>query len=94
MSRLGYSPCLADPDLWCKEQVRDGQPYYAYILVYVDNIIVVHHDTMSVLKDIDDYMALKPTSVGDPDMCLGAKLSKVKMSNSVWAWAISPFKHV
>ena len=24
MSGLGYSPCLANSDLWCKEQVREG----------------------------------------------------------------------
>ena len=27
-------------------------------------------------------------------MYLGAKLSKVKMSNGVWAWAISPSKYM
>ena len=94
MSGLGYSPCLADPDLWYKEQVRDGQPYYAYILVYVNDILCIHHDPMPVLKDIDVYMKLKPTSVGGPKMYLGAKLSKVQMSNGVWAWTISLSKYV
>ena len=70
--------------------MREGQPCYAHTLVYVDNIIVIHHDPIPVLKDIDAYMKLKPTSVGDPEMYQGAKLSIVQMSSGVWAWAISP----
>ena len=64
------------------------------MLVYVYDILCIHHDPMPVLKDIDNYMKLKPTSVGDPEMYPGAKLSKVKMSNGVWAWAISLSKYV
>ena len=65
-----------------------------YILLYVDDILVIHHDSMPVLKDIDDYMKLKLTSTADPEMYLGAKLSKVQLSNGTWAWLISPSKYV
>ena len=51
--------------------------------MYVDDILCIHHNTMTVLKEIDDYMKLKKTSVGDPTMYLGANLSKVQMSNGV-----------
>ena len=33
MEALGYTSCLADPDLWYKTQVRDGIEYYSYICV-------------------------------------------------------------
>ena len=96
MRQMGYTSCLADPDLWMKAEVRpdDGFEYYSYILCYVDDILVINHDAMKVIKRIDKYMTIKPSSMGDPDIYLGAKLSKMKMNNNVWCWGLSPSKYV
>ena len=64
------------------------------ILCYVDDILCIHHDAMTVLKRINKYLPLKPDSVGDPDMYLGAKLRQTELTNGVWAWALSPSKYV
>ncbi len=76
MHQIGYTSCKADPDLWYKAETRpaDSFWYYAYIFCYVDDILCVHHDPMSVLNLINGYMPLKPSSVGDPDIYFGAKL--------------------
>ena len=37
---------------------------------------------------------LKPTSVGDPDIYLGAKLRETQLPNGIWAWGLSPSKYV
>jgi hypothetical protein len=76
MRQMGYISCKADPDLWYKAETRptDNFRYYAYILCYVDDILCVHQDPMSVLNLINGYMPLKPSSIGDPDIYLGAKL--------------------
>ncbi len=69
MRDLGYTSCKADPDLWYKAMTKsDGTTYYGYILCYVDDILCIHHDAMSVLRRINDYMKLKPSSIGDPDI--------------------------
>ena len=95
MTSMNYKPCLADPDLWMKAEVRaNGDKYYSYILNYVDDILVVHDDARSVLDRIDKYMKLKPDSVGDPDIYLGAKVKRVKVENGVWCWSISPSKYI
>ncbi len=95
MHGLGYKPYLADPDLWLKATVQaDGSTYYSYILCYVDDILVVHHDPMPVLQRIDKSMTLKPDSVGDPNLYLGAKLKEVQLDNDVHAWSLSPSKYV
>jgi hypothetical protein len=41
MDQLGWKPCLADRYLWMKEETRpdDGVKYWAYILIYVDDIL-------------------------------------------------------
>ena len=90
-------PCLADSDLWLKAEVRpdDEFKYYSYILCYVDDILVVHHDAVSILNRIDKYMTLKPSKTdSDPDIYLGAKLKKMTLPNGVWCWTLSPSKYV
>jgi len=78
MHQMGYTSCKADPDLWLKAVTRpeDNVHYYAYILCYVDNILCIHHDPMSVMGEINKYLPLKPSSVGNPDIYLGAKLKE------------------
>ena len=95
MSGLGYKPCLADPDIWLKPEVRDdGVEYYSYILCYVDDVLVVHHDYRPALNHIDKFMKLKEGSVGDTNIYLVPKLKKVQISNDVWFWSLSPYKNV
>jgi hypothetical protein len=96
MRQMGYSSCKADPDLWLKAEIRpdDNIRYYSYILCYVDDILCIHHDPMSVMNEINGYLPLKPSSVGDPDIYLGAKLKQTQLPNGVWAWGLSPSKYV
>ena len=38
MEHLGYESCKAGPDVWMRSATRsDGQDYFEYILLYVDN---------------------------------------------------------
>ena len=96
MQHLGFLPCLADLDLWMKPMVRpeDGFDYYAYVLIYVDNVMVIHHDAESVLRKIDKYFKLKLSLIGDPDIYLGASLMKMRLENVVWAWVNSSARYV
>jgi hypothetical protein len=94
--QMGYISCKADPDLSYKAETRhdDNFWYYAYILCYVDDILCVHHDPMSVLNMINGYMPLKPSSVGNPAIYLGAKLKPAQLENGIWAWGLSPSRYV
>jgi hypothetical protein len=66
---------FANNDVWLKEEVQeDGFQYYIYILIYVDDILVIHHDAMKVLKKTDWYFKIRPKSMGDPDIYLRCKL--------------------
>jgi hypothetical protein len=49
---------------------------------------------MSVLNELNSYLPLKPSSVGDPDIYLSAKLKQTLLPNGVWAWGLSPSKNV
>jgi hypothetical protein len=96
MTHLGFQTCLADNDVWIKAQTKpDGSEYYAYVLIYVDDILVIHHDAKKVLGQIDYYFHMKPESMGDPDIYLGCKLRlHVVAGTGVQAWLQSPSKYI
>ena len=79
MKHLGYIPCLADPDLWMKPEIRP-----------LDDILSIAHNAEDVLRQLDKYCMLKPGSLGDPAIYLGAKLKNMTLPNGVEAWAMSP----
>jgi hypothetical protein len=96
MDHLGWKPCLIDRDLWMKEETRpdDDMKYWAYILIYVDDIVCVHHDPGTSLAQIDKYFKMKPGSIMEPTFYLGANLNKTVMPNGVVAWGMSSSKYV
>ena len=49
---MGYIPCLAYPDLWIKDEVRpdNGEEYNAYVLLFIDDVLSINHDTEDVLR--------------------------------------------
>ena len=63
--------------MWLKEQTDwKGNRYYAYILCYVDDLLVVHHNPRCFMDKIDSFLPLKSDSIGPPEMYLGEKLKK------------------
>ena len=85
MNHMEYMKCTAHPDLWINPMVRqsDGSEYYAYILLYVDDILCIHHDAESVLLKVDKYFKLKLDSIRKLDMYMGAKIRLIKLDNGV-----------
>jgi hypothetical protein len=87
MDHLGWKPFLADRYLWMKEETRpdDGVKYWAYILIYVDDILCVHNYPGTSLAQIDKYFKMKPGSLMEPTFYLGANLKKTVMPNCMVA---------
>lgn len=95
MSHLGYQPCRADADLWMRlAKLDNGTDYYEYILLYVDDCLVISANPEESLNRLGKYFSLKKGSVGPPDLYLGAKITKVGLPNGVNAWAWSPSKYI
>ena len=49
---------------------------------------------MTTLMKIDKYFKLKPSSIGDPGIYLGAKLKYTRAENGLQCWTLSPSKYV
>jgi hypothetical protein len=96
MGHLQYEPCKADPDLWMKPMTRPEDDFqcYAYVLIYVDDILAIGHDAMTQLNKIDQHFNLKKRLMGDPDIYLGSRLRRVVLPNGVESWLMSPTKYV
>jgi len=78
MDLLGFTSCLADPDLWMRKAMSGkGIEYYEYVLLYVDDCLVVSENPRGILEKLDYYFPMKPESIGPPTLYLGAKLGKV-----------------
>ena len=64
---VGYKPYVVDQELWYKSEVRpqNGHEYDAYILLYVDNVVFIHHDGEGIFHKIDKYLPIKDGFSGD-----------------------------
>ena len=46
----------------------DGFEYFAHVLIYVDDVMVIHHEAESVLRQIYNYFKLMTSSIGNCDI--------------------------
>jgi hypothetical protein len=96
MKHLVWISCRADRDLWMKAEILpdDGVLYWSYILIYVDDILCVHHDPRAPLAKLDEYFKMKKGSIQVPTFYLDAKLKNNILSNGVVSWSMSSSKCV
>jgi hypothetical protein len=96
MRHLGWTSCIADPDVWLKPETRPSNlhKFYAYCLLYLDDILVVHHDAMCSLNEINHFFKTKEGSMRDPEFFLGAKLCQFTLPNGVHCWSMSSSKYI
>ena len=64
MEFLNFKSCLADPDVWIRPVIKsNGNTYYEYILLYVDDALVVSENAESILHNVlEDAAATQQTS--------------------------------
>ena len=96
MEFLNIKSCLADPDGWMRPAIKsDGNTYYEYILLYVDDALVVSENAESILwNELRRYLHLKEESICPPTIYLGGRVRKIQLENGVWAWSFSSSQYV
>jgi hypothetical protein len=73
----GYTSCQADPHVWMRPKTEaKGFRYWSYIMVYTDDILVVDHDTKTVMEYLALRYTLKPGIMKEPGTYLVAQVSK------------------
>ena len=94
MDMLAYESCLADPDLWMRKATRsNGESYYEYILLYVDDLLCCSEFPKEAIFEIEKYFPLKKGSIGTPNNYLGGKVGKVTLTNGIeaYSWSIGQY---
>ena len=84
IKKIEFASCLVDTNLWMRRAVLDsGEHYYEYVLLYVDDYLVILQHPQEILNKINYYFRLKPGSIEPPTLYLGAKTSKIQLLNRV-----------
>jgi hypothetical protein len=76
MGQLGFTSFRVDPDVWLWLTKRStGEEYYEYVLLYVDDVLVISKNADNVLrKKIGQHFVLREESIRPPSQYLGGKL--------------------
>ncbi len=77
---MKFTSLQADPDVW----IRSAATHYDNVLVYVDDILVFAKEPK----------VLKPESVHEPDIYLGANVEKVQLPNGKVEWSMGSKTYV
>jgi len=96
MDSLGFSPSLGDSDVWFRPAVKkDGTEYMEYVLLYVDDVLVISENAEKVIRDeIGHKWQFKESSIEKPSLYLGGKCREVVLNNGVKCWAFSSSQYV
>lgn len=91
---LHFKSCPADPDVWMRLSNKpDGEQYYEYTLVYVDDILCISHNPWAPLQEIAVDLKFKKDKIDPPSMYLGGRLEK-KSLNGAQVWTLSSLDYV
>ena len=95
---LGYRSTIADPNVYrkpCKKP--DGSKYYSYLIIYVDDVLCIHHNPKITMDAISGKYRLK-SGIKDPKMYLGTDIRKWNYANpeggSSSCWALGSTTYV
>ena len=85
---------MAYPDVWLRAAVKsDGEKYYEYVMMYIDDILALSCDARMILEEIRGTFKFKNDKIEVPHYYLGAKLQK-KPINGMHCWTITSQEYV
>ena len=92
---MGYRSSKADPYVWIRQAVKpNGFKYYELLLVYVDDIVCVSHQSEKTMDQIKELYRLKDDSIGPPTRYLGANIGKFQLNSGFECWSASTKDYV
>jgi len=60
---LDFKPSYADSDVWMRAVTNSNdRPYYEYVAVYVDDLLILSHDHEGLMKALSQKYTVNPTS--------------------------------
>ena len=95
LDEIGFQSSPADPDVWLRPAVKfNGEEYYEWVLMYVDDILAISMDPPAILKSMEgDTVKYKNGKIEPPEMYLGSKLQEMEI-NDYSCWTISSSDYI
>ena len=95
LDEIGFKYRPADPDMWIRPAIKpDGEEYYEYVLMYVDDILVIPIDPTETLKSMEGKtVKYNNGKIAPPEMYLVSRLNR-KMINGNMCWTITSYEYV
>ena len=91
---MGFKSSIADPDVWMRVSKKsNGEDYYQYILVYVDDLLAISSYAILVILEVEEKFKLKKDHIEPPEIYLGGRLAK-KSLNSKEIFTMSSVDYV
>ena len=86
LDNMGFKSNISDPDVCMRESRNsDGEDYYYYILVYVDNLLAISSDAISVMLEVAEKFKLKKDKIEPPEIYLGRRLANKSLKGkNIW----------
>jgi len=95
LTAMNFENTRADPDVWRRKARKpSGQAYWELVFVYVDDLLCMSHNPKDFMNALSDEYTLKKESVKEPDICLGAEISKFMFKDGSSAWSMSSTKYL
>ena len=89
-TKIKFKSSPADNDVWLKQDMRsDSFSYYTYILVYIDDILIVSDNPTKYMAQLKANYYVKESSIGPPNIYLGSRVKLVKDRSGNRAYATS-----
>ena len=93
--RLEFKPTQGDGGVYIKPQTKpNGDRYYEMLLVYVDDILIISHDTKPIIDGIASQFHLKEDRLRTPNQYLGATIKIYTEDSGSECWAMSSDEYV
>ena len=69
---MGFNSSTAVLDVCIRPATKaDGEQYYEFILVYVDDMIATSQDTVSMIREVAEKFKFKKDKIDPPEIYLG-----------------------
>jgi hypothetical protein len=89
LREMGFTSSLGDPDVWLRAAEKpDKTEYYEYILVYVDDLLIISHQADSLLHVFENHYKYRLKDVGPPKRYLGATIERIDV-DGMKTWSMS-----
>jgi hypothetical protein len=87
---MDFVPSISGPSVWMRPASKaNGFEYFEYLLVYVEDVLILSHNPDPILKCIEGSYRLKESAT-ETKMCLGAWAIEGD-SGKIWSMSSSHY---